>query len=463
MCLGQIVIDLDRRIKCRGYCDHYCAYCGSLFRFDKRQSARFTHFNFFCQIVFLTLLLTRLWPQIFNSFGSYIGCPEGSEKNEYLCISLSVVYRVSLALVAVFAIVLYVTLSRDGGSMVCNEGCWFWKVLVFICTFFGMLFVNNENLGWFIDTSRILSIFFIFLQVCLLIDFFYTWGESWVRKYDEGAVEYKYYLLLFTVLLFVVVIYLFIRGLIWFSGDGCFWNVGVLVLNMILCTLLTGLSISNLVTKSSLLTSSAISAMIMTLTISALSSDNRTECNSLLGEDHNTLMIIEISVSIGLLMLVLGYLSLANDSNSTSTVGVVKELELKELPPGAEVEEAQFTDEYGQLRKVRTLRNVSDPNVWPDGEAGTLAAYKGKSFVMFQLLMLLAAFYFGVLLTNWGSIEMGTAGTDSYMPNDSAYWIKLSASWLTCLVYLWTMIAPRILPERFGSQRDSHHQLHEQA
>jgi len=34
------------------------------------------------------------------------------------------------------------------------------------------------------------------------------------------------------------------------------------------------------------------------------------------------------------------------------------------------------------------------------------------------------------------------------MGNMSAVWVKIISSWLCCAIYVWTLIAPVVLPER---------------
>jgi hypothetical protein len=37
------------------------------------------------------------------------------------------------------------------------------------------------------------SILFVFVQLVLLVDFAHSWSESWIRKYEEGESENKFW------------------------------------------------------------------------------------------------------------------------------------------------------------------------------------------------------------------------------------------------------------------------------
>lgn len=59
--------------------------------------------------------------------------------------------------------------------------------------------------------------------------------------------------------------------------------------------------------------------------------------------------------------------------------------------------------------------------------------------------MCLASIYVGMLITNWTSASLITGELGS---NDFGFWVRLIISWSTALLYIWTLIAPKIFPER---------------
>lgn len=59
--------------------------------------------------------------------------------------------------------------------------------------------------------------------------------------------------------------------------------------------------------------------------------------------------------------------------------------------------------------------------------------------------MTLASIYVAVLITNWNSANVITG---SLSPSGFSFWVKVSIAWVTTLLYIWTIIAPKILRQR---------------
>jgi hypothetical protein len=54
-----------------------------------------------------------------------------------------------------------------------------------------------------------------------------------------------------------------------------------------------------------------------------------------------------------------------------------------------------------------------------------------------------------MLLTNWGNPSIFQGGTiPLYSANDTSFWLKLVAQWLSTLIYLFSMFAPMLFPDR---------------
>lgn len=55
--------------------------------------------------------------------------------------------------------------------------------------------------------------------------------------------------------------------------------------------------------------------------------------------------------------------------------------------------------------------------------------------------MTLSSIYISVLITNWGSASILSS---DLKPNGFLFWIRISISWATTLIYIWTLFAPKI-------------------
>jgi len=58
---------------------------------------------------------------------------------------------------------------------------------------------------------------------------------------------------------------------------------------------------------------------------------------------------------------------------------------------------------------------------------------------------MLAAMYYAMLCTNWGKLELFDHNVET---SDTAFWLKLVAEWLTMLLYLFSLVAPLLFPNR---------------
>ena len=59
--------------------------------------------------------------------------------------------------------------------------------------------------------------------------------------------------------------------------------------------------------------------------------------------------------------------------------------------------------------------------------------------------MCLGVMYLGMLFSNWQSTDkIGR----NLMGNNFVFWVKVVGSWFTALVYIWTLIVPRLFLDR---------------
>jgi len=74
------------------------------------------------------------------------------------------------------------------------------------------------------------------------------------------------------------------------------------------------------------------------------------------------------------------------------------------------------------------------------------------NYSFFHVTFVLAAMYLGMVLTNWQSVSSVTGddvgNTILVDQGMAAVWVKVVSSWVTMLLYLWTMIAPILFPNR---------------
>jgi hypothetical protein len=67
--------------------------------------------------------------------------------------------------------------------------------------------------------------------------------------------------------------------------------------------------------------------------------------------------------------------------------------------------------------------------------------------------MLLAAIYMAMLLTNWGNpigSYNGVKSTATFFPagGNASFWMQYTAQWCSMGIYLFSLLAPLIFPDR---------------
>jgi len=62
--------------------------------------------------------------------------------------------------------------------------------------------------------------------------------------------------------------------------------------------------------------------------------------------------------------------------------------------------------------------------------------------------MTLAAVYIGSLITNYGSAVVGSGSFLSFTSSSLSVWMKFGTVLATQLLYIWTLVAPRLFPDR---------------
>jgi len=78
--------------------------------------------------------------------------------------------------------------------------------------------------------------------------------------------------------------------------------------------------------------------------------------------------------------------------------------------------------------------------VWDNEEEGV-----SYSWSFFHIMFALATLYVMMTLTNWYKPD---AEAKSLIENQASMWVKIISSWLCAALYIWTLAAPIILPDR---------------
>jgi len=153
------------------------------------------------------------------------------------------------------------------------------------------------------------------------------------------------------------------------------------------------------------------------------------------------LVIGLLIILVALLYVSLGSSKKKSDVNDSVRMNVVNEV----LANDDGNRQDPYQDE--EQNRVRSKNTKVKAQNREDKEK-SLERYKDNGFIYFHIIMIFASLYVSMILTNWGEpVVKGNSFLD-FQANKLSLWIKLGASWTTLGLYNWTLIAPRIFPNR---------------
>ncbi|KAE9524676.1 hypothetical protein AGLY_014726 [Aphis glycines] len=353
------------------------------------------------------------------------------------------VYRICFAMFIFFTLMSFIMMgvkdSRDGRAPIQN-GFWGLKYLIVFAGIVGSFFIAPGSFShiWMI-CGMIGGFIYLILQFVQVLDSAHSLAESWLDKWEQTEDKRWYFALLFTT---VISYGLAITGLIimyhsFTQENGCVLNKFFITLTVIICIVISSISITSCVQrvheKSGLLQSSIVSLYVVYLTWSALNSGPETQCNKSLAEilslsnsDGSKVHFgSENFVSIGIFVLFVLYSAIKTGSsskfsmsNSTERIGNDSDLE------GGPV--SGNDDNSGKL--------------FDDEKEGVAYSW---SFYHFTFAM--ATLFLMMTLTNWYSPN---SSLENLHPDYASTWIKILSCWVCAGLYVWTLVAPIILPDR---------------
>ncbi|XP_021200408.2 probable serine incorporator isoform X1 [Helicoverpa armigera] len=350
------------------------------------------------------------------------------------------VYRICFAACLFFVLMALITIgvksSKDPRAGVQN-GFWGIKYLLVIGGIIGAFFIPEGQfaLTWMVF-GMIGGFCFIVIQLILIIDFAHSWAERWVSNYEESQSRGWYAALLLAMLtayalalIGVVLLYVYYT-----KSSGCELSKFFISINLILVVIASGISILPSVQehqpRSGLLQSAVVSLYVMYLTWSALSNASK-ECNSITGGSNESSFDKQSIIGLAIWVCSVLYSSIRTASSS-SKITMSEHILAKEGGGGhgglIANEEGADGGEAGR-EETKVFDNEGDG-----------VAY---SWTFFHIVFALATLYIMMTLTNWYN-----PSSQLSKENVASMWIKITSSWLCVGLYIWTLVAPALFPDR---------------
>ncbi|KAI8087947.1 serine incorporator/TMS membrane protein [Gilbertella persicaria] len=412
-------------------------------------------------------------------------CAEGS------CYGVIGVHRVSFALVLFHAILgcllIGVHDSRQKRAAIQN-GWWGPKILAWILLLVISFFIPS---GFFMVWGNYFALFgaavFILFGLVLLVDFAHSWTERCIENYEMyDSTLWRNILMIGTLLMFAGAVTL--TGIMYgfFATNGCSLNQFFVTLNLILCVFVTLLCISPRIqegnSRSGLSQASIVVIYCTYLVLSAVANEpNDKECNPLrksMGPQTTSIVLGAIFT-----FLAVAYSTsraatqdgafISSKSSGRPRLSNYEPLDTSSAVPlmpnqveaGAKRMSAQGNAREHLIAAVEAgalPRSVLYEDDDDDDEDMGLVDDKDDerfgsvyNYSFFHFVFAIAAMYVSMVLTNWNTIQFnnegGHDGGDLVRIGQSytAVWVKIVSGWICHLIYIWSLVAPVLMPDRF--------------
>ncbi|GLJ46590.1 hypothetical protein SUGI_0981790 [Cryptomeria japonica] len=399
-----------------------CEACKSVAGGITRRSARIAYCGLFALSLIIAWILREVAAPLMEKI-PWINHFAHTPSREWF--QTDAVLRVSLGnflFFSIFALIMIGVKDQRDTRDSWHHGGWMAKIIAWCTLIVLMFFIPNGVVGFYETLAKFGSGLFLLVQVVLLLDFTHRWNDAWVAK-DEQF----WYIALFVVSLVCYIATFSFSGLLfhWFnpSSYDCSLNTFFIVVTLVLAFVFAVVALHPKV-NGSLLPASIISVYCSYLCYSGLSSEPRDyECNGLHG---HVKAVSTGTLILGMLTTVLSVVYSAVRAGSSTTL----------LSPPS-------SPRAGSGKPLLSLDEIEEGQKDKKKDEVKLVTY---SYTFFHIIFALASMYSAMLLTGWTSSTKD--GEKLIDVGWSSVWVRIGTEWITAALYIWSLIAPIVFPDR---------------
>lgn len=306
------------------------------------------------------------------------------------------------------------------------------------------MFLKNNLLTFYVKSTAFVSLLFLLYQSIVLIDFAYFWNEKWVDNYDMNFKIYGVYLAAGAIVLFLLASACLIFNFYIFWISGCIYNKINLISNAIVIILLTVLVVLKFNDNSSILTSMFISLIFTYYNSSSLSSIPNDTCNPFTLVDNKSSYIYNTLAHV-LVNLTLGFCSVYYSSTAKHTSKNFREAHISYNHANNTTDASLSSRSLIEELDVEAIRD----HIQKEFKTST-AVYKSNEFILFHGISSLFSIYLVMIFLDWRGLNpVNNQWVQLTAPNLASFLLKTFNSIMFLLLYVWTVIAPKIYRDRF--------------
>ncbi|KAF2762335.1 membrane protein TMS1 [Pseudovirgaria hyperparasitica] len=387
------------------------------------------------------------------------------------CFGFVAVHRMNFALGIFHAIMatmlLGVRSSKDGRAPIQN-GFWGPKILAWVGLIVVSFFIPETFFAtWGKNLALIGAILFLFIGLILLVDLAHNWAEFCQEKIETAESRVWTGLLVGTTLsMYLASFAMTIVMYIFFAKSGCQMNQAAITINLLLVFIASIVSIHPVVqnynTRAGLAQSAMVAVYCTYLTMSAVGMEpDDHQCNPLIRARGTR----RASIVVGAIVT---FVTVAYTTTRAATYGLALGSQGNSYSQLA-TEDYEAGPIYTQPESRRELRTAA---LRAAVESGSLPASAldddsddesddGKNhprddersqtqynYAMFHIIFLLACCWVSTLLT----MNFDETSHDDFVAVGRTYWAswaKIVSSWACYGIYIWSLVAPVVVPDRF--------------
>jgi hypothetical protein len=326
-----------------------------------------------------------------------------------------------------------------------NREAWPAKIALFLFLVVGTIFIPNDPLfsPVFLNIFRVGAIFFMIFNQLIIIDMAFNVNESWVAKSDKAELDEgegagrKWLFALLASCAILVLGSLVAIGLMYYYFTGCPTNNAFITITLIAGIVLTIIQLTG--EEASLFTSSCIFAYSTYLCYTAVTKNPKGECNPQLGQENIS------GIVLGLIITLIGMAWTGYSHTAHRAVGEssdhAEEDEAEKTPTGV-TGLVVSSSNHGATAEYGAVNDGDSPN---DGNENSIESFS-SSWKINMILAFICCWY-AMCLTSWGAVSSaGNVANPS--AGDVSMWMVICSQWLMNLLYLWTLLAAKIFPDR---------------
>ena len=394
-----------------------------------------------------------------------INCPSGA------CHGWTAVHRINFALgffhLVMAGLLFGITSSKNPRAAIQN-GYWGPKIIAWLALIVvSFLIPDPFFLFWGNYISFIFAMFFLLLGLILLVDMAHNWAEYCLAQIeDTDSRVWRFVLIGSTLSMYLGSIAMTIVQYYFFAKNGCSLNQAAITINLILWIGVSVISVNPSVQefnpKAGLAQAAMVAIYCTYLTMSAVSMEpDDKQCNPLIrGRGTRTTSIVLGAV---VTMLTVAYTTTRAATQSLGLGGPNgirlpedDEHDLVTQQPSARremrAEALRRAVEEGSLPADALLSDDEDD----DSDAGHKGAHDDErnrtqyNYSVFHIIFFLATAWVATLLTmNFEDITKDGGDFAAVGRTYAASIIKIVSAWVCYGMYIWTLVAPLVLPDRF--------------